>query len=432
MIYLLHFSFQGIKNIEQPLYLSFYKKTIQNDFLPENYKIQAIYGENGSGKTAIVTAVKILRELIINRNYLLNFDKQNELIELVNKKTKSGFLEAEFYVGFGEDANLLHYKLKFKVNDDNRFSISSETFEMKSGSNSRNHYKTIYETKNGDLLKYGNNLSDYTLVREKTLNLLNQQTLVPLIFETDINLIDGNSIFAMTLLYYCGSSIFACIDNEDSHIQYVVNQQFEKLQKKGITDNFYRFKDLRSAELFGNSHGNIVSKKNFGAFKKQVDRLFRFVQIFKPDLINIDIDKKIDGENYICNLVMVYPDYLLDSEFESRGIRKIMQLFKYLENAVNGAIVFIDELDSNINDIYLEKLIEYFMNYGKGQLCFTAHNLSPMNILKDRKKSICFISSTNTVHLWTSDGNLSPENAYRNGFIDDSPFNVEASDFLGN
>lgn len=162
-----------------------------------------------------------------------------------------------------------------------------------------------------------------------------------------------------------------------------------------------------------------------------MDRLFRFVQIFKPDLINIDIDKKIDGENYICNLVMVYPDYLLDSEFESRGIRKIMQLFKYLENAVNGAIVFIDALDSNINDIYLEKLIEYFMNYGKGQLCFTAHNLSPMNILKDRKKSICFISSTNTVHLWTSDGNLSPENAYRNGFIDDSPFNVEASDFLG-
>lgn len=75
MIYLLNFSFQGIKNIEQPLYLSFYKKTIQNDFLPENYKIQAIYGENGSGKTAIVTAVKILRELIINRNYLLNFDK---------------------------------------------------------------------------------------------------------------------------------------------------------------------------------------------------------------------------------------------------------------------------------------------------------------------------------------------------------------------
>lgn len=47
MIYLLNFSFQGIKNIEQPLYLSFYKKTIQNDFLPENYKIQAIYGENG-------------------------------------------------------------------------------------------------------------------------------------------------------------------------------------------------------------------------------------------------------------------------------------------------------------------------------------------------------------------------------------------------
>ena len=36
-----------------------------------------------------------------------------------------------------------------------------------------------------------------------------------------------------------------------------------------------------------------------------------------------------------------------------------------------------------------------------------------------------------TVHTWANNGNLSPENAYKNGFIEDSPFNVDASDFLG-
>ena len=128
---------------------------------------------------------------------------------------------------------------------------------------------------------------------------------------------------------------------------------------------------------------------------------------------------------------MVYENYSLDKEFESRGIKKLMDLFGYLDAASTGWIVFIDELDSNISDVYLDKLIEYFVYYGKGQLCFTSHNLSPMNVLKGNKNSINFISSINTVHVWTNNGNLSPENAYKNGFIEDSPFNVDASDFLG-
>ena len=128
---------------------------------------------------------------------------------------------------------------------------------------------------------------------------------------------------------------------------------------------------------------------------------------------------------------MRYEDFLIDWEFESRGIKKLMNLYPVLEEANEGGIVFIDELDSNINDVYLDKLIEYFTNYGKGQLCFTAHNLSPMQVLKDSKAAISFISSVNTVHTWARNGNQSPENAYRNGFIEDSPFNIQASDFIG-
>ena len=128
---------------------------------------------------------------------------------------------------------------------------------------------------------------------------------------------------------------------------------------------------------------------------------------------------------------MVYEDYSLDKEFESRGIKKMMDLFNYLDAASAGGIVFIDELDSNINDVYLDKLIEYFVYYGKGQLCFTSHNLSPMSVLKGNRNAINFISSINTVHTWTKSGNLSPENAYKNGFIEDSPFNVDSSDFRG-
>ena len=159
--------------------------------------------------------------------------------------------------------------------------------------------------------------------------------------------------------------------------------------------------------------------------------MYRFIRIFKTDLKGIRIEAKEYGEFCICRRIMVYDGYELDEEYESRGIRKLMRLFDVLDAACNGEIVFIDELDSNVNDVYLNKLIEYFVYYGKGQLCFTAHNLSPMSVLRESKCAISFISGVNTLHTWTSNGNQNPEHAYRDGFIEDSPFNVEASDFLG-
>lgn len=73
------------------------------------------------------------------------------------------------------------------------------------------------------------------------------------------------------------------------------------------------------------------------------------------------------------------------------GIKKLIQLFAYLNEMVEGGIVFIDEFDSNIHDVYLCALLEYLMEYGKGQLCFTTHNVGPMDVLKHHKKSIADI-----------------------------------------
>ena len=46
----------GIKSIRNELRLEFYKKTVNKSFDPSNHRIKAIYGENGCGKTAVVSA----------------------------------------------------------------------------------------------------------------------------------------------------------------------------------------------------------------------------------------------------------------------------------------------------------------------------------------------------------------------------------------
>ena len=48
IFYILRLKICGLKNIEAPVEFNFYKKTINNDFNPEKYRIKAIYGENGN------------------------------------------------------------------------------------------------------------------------------------------------------------------------------------------------------------------------------------------------------------------------------------------------------------------------------------------------------------------------------------------------
>lgn len=80
---------------------------------------------------------------------------------------------------------------------------------------------------------------------------------------------------------------------------------------------------------------------------------------------------------------MVYNEYRVNVEFESTGIKKLVKLYMYIREMKRGGIVFIDEFDANLHDVYLCALLEYLMEYGEGQLCFTTHNIGPMDILKE-------------------------------------------------
>ena len=74
-------------------------------------------------------------------------------------------------------------------------------------------------------------------------------------------------------------------------------------------------------------------------------------------------------------------------------------------NIEKGQVVFIDEFDANIHDVLLIRLLEYIVNYSKGQLIFTTHNLAPMEVLKNAKHSIDFLSPDSRIVSWTKSGN---------------------------
>ena len=94
LVHILEFSFSGIKNVEKKMKFNFYKKDIDN-FSRENYNIKSVYGPNGVGKTAFIDALRMMKEVSLNRNYLI--ENRSLISELINKNTKCIELEIIFY-----------------------------------------------------------------------------------------------------------------------------------------------------------------------------------------------------------------------------------------------------------------------------------------------------------------------------------------------
>jgi len=93
--YLLEFKLNGIKNIEKEIAISFYKQDIRK-FNRENYNVKGIFGRNGIGKTAVIKGIEILRNIVLDSDYLIL--KSGLLNEIINKKLKECYLSAEFLV----------------------------------------------------------------------------------------------------------------------------------------------------------------------------------------------------------------------------------------------------------------------------------------------------------------------------------------------
>ena len=111
--YLLEFRLKGIKNIEKEIAINFYKQDIRN-FNRENYNVKGIFGRNGIGKTAIIKGIEILRNIVIDDEYLIL--KNDLLMELINKKLKECYLSTEFLV-IDEENNkhVLEHVINLKI-----------------------------------------------------------------------------------------------------------------------------------------------------------------------------------------------------------------------------------------------------------------------------------------------------------------------------
>lgn len=446
-IYLTRYSVRGIKTLDQLVTLSFYKKTISKNPNTQEYNIKGIYGMNGSGKSGIITSVEILRNLLIDPGYLNNPIAQKNLDAIINKQTEELFIEADYMVKMEERLMLFRYSITLLRDVSGKYVISHECLSVRNATSKTESMDTLYEVVGGEIVSIVGikEQTDFSVqIWNKTMNLLDTATMSALFYEKILLMTKKNTEHlkeflwsALCLLYLLGKKVHVYLDQSDDHREYVAQSSLESYidTEKHKNEIGMLLKNLLKMDNDNlnvlSVTGNIVLKSSYMFFEKDVNKLYDFLHIFKSDLQGIEIDKKENRGFWICDLIMVYDSYKIHAEYESTGIKKLIKLFAYLKEVVGGGIVFIDEFDSNLHDVYLCALLEYLMEYGEGQLCFTTHNVGPMDVLKQRKKSIDFLSEDHKIYSWKTNGNYSPSRLYRNGMIEGSPFNVDSIDFIG-
>ena len=411
-VFMLSFKVNGVKNIEKEIEINFYNKTLKR-FSPCGSNVKGIFGPNGIGKTSIIKGMDILRKISLNDNYLTNDFNIIILDKIINKKIEKAKLEVEFLVIKNKKKYRYIHSITIARTSTKEIKILNEKIIKKDPNTDQILWQILIE--NGIIKNDSIHKGDLKAqIIDVTKNLLEKRSVVNIVKSSLLESTDLENI------YYFYKKLYIKLDRGYSHFTYA------------LLDNILKA-PMKDEVPFNNSIGNYdmtIPKNSLEVFEDYLRRMTKFLKIFKSNLKNIEYEKKEDEEYYYINILFVYNNYKVDYEFESMGIKNLFSLFTYFRALSDDEVVVIDEIDTSIHDIYLNKLIEFFAVDGKGQLVFAAHNITLLQTLKKYKHSIDFINENMEVVSWIKNGNSTPFKSYKDGYIKGLPFNIKEYDFL--
>ena len=383
--FLCQLTINGCRSINKPIVMKFYNSVVKPNVNLDDTNVKAIFGSNGSGKTAIVAAMAIYKNVVLFKDKLADPAFCKFIIDNINKKDKELFIEPVFAAYSSKNnktIDVISHSMILKAGEDGLVRISSEKIGCLIGNSiAKGRFKTCIEYKDGQT---NNDFSN----KDKVIEGLRYVKL----FANNLEVYMNNQL----------SSDCSCLNNS-------------------VEKPMFSFEANKADK---------VLKADYPAYKKEVERLVEFLRVFKHNLVDIDIETKEDKGYIYCSKILNYCEYRLNIELESTGIKKLVELFYLILACSTGKIVFIDDLDANIHDVYFTKLVDFFCLYSEGQMCFTAHETNSIDVLKEYKYSLDFLSDDSTLTRWKKCGHNSPKFMYANGLVEGSPFNVQPSDFI--
>lgn len=401
--------------------------TVNKILSADKAEILGIYGQNGSGKTAVVDALYFLQKVMIGA------DLDQSLEDYMDMDSDTAEIFADFNIFMDSIVFEIGYRLSLSRKE-KEVVISRETLSAAKNENGIRTNKTVF--------------MDYQ--RDQTNVIFKPQKRLDEVLEENKE-IKTDLIVARKMA-------------EKSNCSYIFGESSREIFCREYENGFQQFSAIISSlfefalkDLFviRNTHSGVISA-NFVlpmAFRIENDNMGAkgdfTVSLTEPILVDEErknlLETIVEQINIVLytiipGLQVTIKNYgkqsLSDGEegwklelmskregmkeipirMESEGIIKIISILNALIQAFGNPSIclVIDELDSGIFEYMLGELLDIFKKSAKGQLIFTSHNLRALEMID--KESIMF-STTNPNNRYIHMKNVRESNNLRNMYI---------------
>lgn len=352
--------------------------------------ITGIYGQNGSGKTAAINALEILKKCFTGEK----LDSND--VYCINTNEEQCICKYSFLVKEAEKTPIrIVYELSLKKR------VIDETHAVPYLASEKIQYKKLEQDSIiVTLLSYSYEKQDVLFAPGEQLSeFVNKQNKNDFLYLKRFSFENSKSFFF-------SKEFMDLIEHTESRkpvfhvLQMMRRYGFEKLfvipnSHTGMISLNLGIPLAFSHEEYGRrSFGEIFmaeqSKLPLETFKLAENVLLSLnglLNTIVPDL-SLEVEEHgIKTENNIefvnFELFSIRGSSRIPLRYESEGIRKIisvLDLLVYMYNQDDITVV-IDELDAGIFEYLLGEIISILRDNGKGQLIFTSHNLRPLEVL---------------------------------------------------
>ena len=371
--------------------------------------VVGIYGQNGSGKSALIWAIELIKIAISGKQIPDSF------AYYITSNKDYAKVKVDFDVVLSSREYMVYYTLVLKRDNNDHVFISSEDLEY-----SAKETKDEPKIKKTSILSININSDELVLnessygpdVRIKELSAINKTFKQQLIILQAVAKTNNTSyIFNEKLVslykdFFNDSIYYNILDSLFFYGRmnlFVLNKNSEMSYNMDILPLTLRFNEVDSITTY-DSMPLLLSKNacDIDIFKvvdnaiKQIDILINKI-IPGLNIQIVQLDKELDvngGTKILFELVSNRDGVITPLRYESEGIKKILAILSSLIAMYNDKSIFvaIDELDAGIFEYLLGEILKVIKDTGKGQLIFTSHNLRPLEVLDN---SNIYFTTTN-------------------------------------